>query len=67
MIVNARYVFLQLAITIKWKWKRKEEFGVRLGKLSGRRDYRKVFCVRIEELGLCPFSQEFVLPWESNP
>ena len=37
----------QLATRIKRKRKRKEEFGVRLGKLSGMKDYRKVFSVRL--------------------
>ena len=39
-------MFVQLAIRIKRKRKRKEEFSVRLGKLSGKMDYRKVFSVR---------------------
>ena len=42
---------VQLAITIKRKRKRKEEFDVRLGKLSGRKVYRKVFGGR---LGVIP-------------
>ena len=29
--------------TFNWKRKRKKKFGVRPGKLSGRKDYRKVF------------------------
>ena len=43
-------MFAQLAIRIKRK--RKEEFGERLGKLSGRKYYRRVFGVR---LGIVPF------------
>ena len=38
-------MFVQLAKRIKRK--RKEEFSVRLGKLSGRKDYRKVLGVRL--------------------
>ena len=41
-------MFAQLAMRIKGKRKRKEEFGVRLDKLSGRKDYRK-------GLGFIPF------------
>ena len=43
---------VQLAIRFKKK-KRKKKFGVRLGQLSGRKNYRKVFGVR---LGIVPFS-----------
>ena len=38
---------MQLAIRIKRKRKRKEEFRVRLGKLNRRKDYRQVLCVRL--------------------
>ena len=47
----------QLVIRFKRKRKRKKKFGVRLGKLSGRKDYRKVFGVR---LGIVPFLQELL-------
>ena len=40
----------QLAITFKRK--RKKKFGGRLGKFSRRKDYRKVFGIR---LGIVPF------------
>ena len=54
-------VCAQLAIRIKRKRKRKEEFGVSLGKLSGRKIYRKVFGVRLgvvpvfARIGVCKF------------
>ena len=44
-------MFAQLAI--RFKRKRKKKFHVRLGKLSGRKDYRKYFGTR---LGIVPFS-----------
>ena len=40
---KARCMVVQLAIRFKRKRKRKNKFGVRLGKLSGRKDYRKGF------------------------
>ena len=39
-IEKARWMLAQLALRIKRK--RKVELGMRLGKLSGRKDYRKV-------------------------
>ena len=45
MTGKAKCVFVQLAIRIKRE--RKEEFGVRLGKLHRRKVYRKVLGVRI--------------------
>ena len=50
---KARCMVVQLAIRFKRKRKRKNKFGVRLGKLSGRKDYRKVFGAR---LGIVPIS-----------
>ena len=41
-IEKARWMLAQLALRIKRKRKRKVELGMRLGKLSGRKDYRKV-------------------------
>ena len=55
---QARCVLVQLVIRIKRKRKRKEEFSVRLGKLSGRKDHRKVFVVR---LGIVPFSARIIV------
>ena len=51
-------VSVQLVIRIKRKRKRKEEFSVRLGKLSGRKGHRKVFAVR---LGIVPFSARIIV------
>ena len=42
---KARYVVVQLAIGFKWK--RKKKFGVRLGKKSRRKDYKKAFGARL--------------------
>ena len=39
--------FAQLPVRIKRKRKRKEEFSLRLGKLRGREDYRRVLGVRL--------------------
>ena len=47
----------QLAIRFKRKRKIKNKFAVRLGKLSRRKDYRKVFDVR---LGIVPFFVELL-------
>ena len=44
-------------LAIRFKKKRKKKFGVRLGQLSGRKNYRKVFGVR---LGIVPFSLELL-------
>ena len=50
---KARCVVAQLAIRFKRKMKGTKKFGVRLGKLSGWNDFRKVFSVR---LVIVPFS-----------
>ena len=44
---KARYVVVQLAIGFKWKRKRKKKFGVRLGKKSRGKDYKKAFGARL--------------------
>ena len=44
---KARCVVAQLAIRFKRKMKGTKKFGMRLGKLSGRKDYRIVFGVRL--------------------
>ena len=50
---------IELAIeSFTSKGKRKEEFGVRLGKLSGRKDYRKVIGGR---LGIVPFFTRIIV------
>ena len=51
-------MFAQLVIRIKRKRKRKEELSVRLGKLSGRKAHRKVFCVR---LGIVPIFERIIV------
>ena len=50
--------FAQLAVRIKSKRKRKEEFSLRLGKLRGREDYRRVLGVR---LGIVPVFKRIIV------
>ena len=54
--VKSRCVIAQIALTFKRK--REKEFGVRLGKLSGRKDYRKVFGVKLNT-GFYPLHENY--------